>query len=322
MDYGLQKIYKEKSNITRTGYRALFLLKKLALSPLSREEIIKVLEPDPIINKDISKDSVTYTINTLKKAGCVISRPTRKTANKYVLKSHPFNITLKEEHIDALLTFRDTIVSHGDWELLIHMNNLYAKLARIAPNAETRDALYYKHPLRDINFDIINNLIIYSKTGRKALLLYDSPINGEEELGFSPEFITFENEKLYVWGHNLKYNSYGYLRIDKIKDILTHIYSAPKADEDNFKKPVINVKYRLKGYSAIMYSPNEYEILADDDDTKEFPLLIRAEVSNKFNFYQKILSYGTDCKIISPESAKKEFLDILKAIKTGYDHGR
>lgn len=321
MNYNLQNKYKEISNITRTGYRALFLLKKLLEKPLSREEMINILQQNPIINKDLSKDTVTYTVNTLKKAGCIISRPTKKTNNKYVLKSHPFNILFDKKHISALLDFRDTIISHNDWELLIHINNLYAKLAKIAPDTETRNALYYKHPLNEVNFDIINNLIIYSKTGKKALILYESPVNGIEELEFSPEFITFENEKLYIWGHNLKYNSYGYLRIDKIKNIINHIYCAPKAADDNFEKTIIPVQYRLKGYSASMYSPNEYEIIEETDKEKEYPLLIKAEVSNKFNFYQRILSYGKDCKIISPEPIKKEFVDILKSIKAGYNNG-
>lgn len=325
MDYNYQNKFKEISNITRTGYRALFLLKQLSKNPLSREEIINLLQKDPIINKDLSKDTITYTVNTLKKAGCVISRPTKKTNHKYILKSHPFNILLKKEHIEALLEFRDTVVSYNDWELLIHLNNFYAKLAKVAPDTETRNALYFKHPLKDISFDVMNKLIIYSKTGRKAILLYESPVNGVEKLEFSPEFIAFENEKLYIWGHNLKYDNYGYLRIDKIKDIVNHIYSAPKAANDNFKKTTINVMYRLRGHSALMYQPNEYEIMIesrkDTKDSLKFPVLIKAEVSNKFNFYQRILSYGTDCQIISPEHIKQEFVKILKSIKAGYSNG-
>lgn len=218
------------NNISKTGYRALFVLMKLLKKPYSREELALECQSDPIIKKDLSKDTVTYTINTLKKAGCIISRPSVKTDNKYVLKYHPFNTLLTAEHVDALQALRESVASLGDWELLIYLNNLYAKIARIAPDNETKELLIYKHPLTVVEF-------------------------------------------------------------------------------------------MLKGYSAIMYTDNEHEIIIKEDKDSEYPLTIRAEVSNKFNFYQRILSFGTDCKILSPQSVKDDILAELKNIKARYQNG-
>lgn len=312
--------HTDKSNITKTGYRALFLIMQLIQKPLSRDELVEILEADPIIKKDLSKDTITNTINTLRKAGCIISRPTQKTNNKYVLKSHPFNVLLSKEQIDALQTFRNCVVSNGDWRFLVYLNNLYLKISKFAPDEQSREILCTKHPFNEISLDIINNLLLFIKTKRKAVFVYKSPKHGLENLEFSPEYITFENEKLYVWGHNLKYDSFGYLRIDKIKEINTDLYKAPKASDDGFIKTSVDVEYVLKGYSAKTFIANEYEQIQETLSDGEYSLKILATVNNEFNFYQRILSFGADCKILTPDSVKNEFVEILKSIKAGYEN--
>ncbi len=69
-----------------------------------------------------------------------------------------------------------------------------------------------------------------------------------------------------------------------------------------------------------MYGENKEETVTYEDKDSEYPLTISAEVSNRFNFFQRILSYGTDCLIISPESAKAELKEHLKNIKAGYEN--
>lgn len=315
MNFLYNKELNENHNITKTGYRALFLLIQLIQQPLSRNELIGLLEENPILNKDFSKDTITNTINTLRKAGCIISRPSQKTQNKYVLKSHPFIIYLSPQHIKALQTFREGLIASGNWRLVFLLNNLYTKIAKLTKEECVAKTLKNNHPFKDIDIDIINNLILFIKTGKKARFIYTSPSSGAEELEFSPEYITFENQKLYVWGHNLKYDNFGYLRIDKIKEIATPIYKAQNAAEDHFEKPVLKVEYILKGNSLQTFVCNEYEEIIEKS---ECTIKVAANVSNKFNFYQRILSFGTDCKILTPKSAQKELLNILNKIKTGY----
>lgn len=315
MNFLYNKELNENHNITKTGYRALFLLMQLIKQPLSRDELIELVEENPILNKDFSKDTITNTINTLRKSGCIISRPSQKTQHKYVIKTHPFGIYLQSQHIKALQTFRESLVAGGNWRLVFLLNNLYTKISGRAQDSTDAEILQNHHPFKDIDIDIINNLILFIKTGKKARFIYNSSRNGIEELEFSPEYITFENQKLYVWGHNLKYDNFGYLRIDKIKAITTLIYNAPNAADDKLKKRIVKVEYLLKGNSAQIFACNEYEKIIEK---QENTLIIEANVSNKFNFYQRILSFGTDCKILTPESAQKELLNILMNIKAGY----
>lgn len=308
-----------ENNISKTGYRAMFVLFKLLKNPASRDELLEFFSKDPILKNDISKDTVTITVNTLKKAGCIISRPSQKTNNKYVLKSHPFDIHFSLSNINALQSLRESIVTFQDLHLLMHLNNLYIKIADLAPDEETKNLLIYKHPFSEINYDILNELVIYAWIKKPVNIFYNSPENKNENLEFIPEYLTFESDKLYVWGYCKKYNEFAYLRVDRIKQI-NLITTECESKNIKFKKSVKTVVYKLKGYSALMYSENKEETVTYEDKNSEYPLTIKAAVSNEFNFFQRILSYGTDCLIVSPNSAKIKLLEHLKNIKAEYEN--
>lgn len=307
-----------ENNLSKTGYRALFLLLKLMEKPRTREELISLVSQDPILKNDISKDTLTVTINTLRKAGCVIARPTWKSGSKYILRTHPFNTKLTAENINTLQILRDSISTLGDWQLLMNINHLYSKFAHFAPNEECRDLLLYKHALHDIDYKILNELILYIKLKKSVNICYDSPKHGIEEMDFTPENITFENEKLYIWGICQKYDKYCFLRIDRITNVclLTSIDIALKLPDT--EKDTDCIIYKLKGYSAMMYSENNNEVIIQSDSKSEYPLTIKSYPENKFNFFQRMLSYGTDCVITAPKSAQESFLQVLKNIKEGY----
>lgn len=312
------KIYSyAENNISKTGYRALWVLFKLLESPKSRDELINLFLDDEILTSDCSKDTITITINTLKKAGCVISRPTNKTNHKYVIKQHPFNVCFTREQVDALQSLREYIISFNDLKLLIYLNKLYFKIAHLAPDEESKDTLLYKHPLKNINFNILNELIIYSKIKKQTNICYKSPEHGEENLDFFPEYLTFENKKVNVWGFCPKYNSFSFLRVDRIHRVNLVTFSTV----NSIQKSSIDfeiIVYKLKGNSAEFFEADENDKVFNQIDSKGFSLLVETKSNNKFKFYQKILSYGTDCKIVAPESAKHEFSNILKKMKAGY----
>ena len=62
MNQALQKNPSTDNNISKTGYRALFLLKKLMESPKSREELLECFEQDIVIKNDISKDTILIAL--------------------------------------------------------------------------------------------------------------------------------------------------------------------------------------------------------------------------------------------------------------------
>ena len=191
MNQAYKKSLNTDNNISLTGYRSLFLLMELLKSAKTREELLYCFSKDPIIKSNLSKDTVTNTINALKAAGCVISRPTQKTENKYVLKSHPFIIRLSKENVQLLLAIRESIVTLGDWQLLINLNNLYAKIALLAPDWDSQRMLLYEHPFKYINSQIFSAILLNSKLKKHLMVCYNSPENGEENIikkvGGTPE---------------------------------------------------------------------------------------------------------------------------------------
>ncbi len=309
------------SNISKTGYRALFLLINLLKSPLSRDEILEIFKNDFIVQNSLSKDSVTNTINALKKAGCIISRPTQRTKNKYILRYHPFKTYLNKNHVEALQTLRENVVTLGDWELLIKLNDLYTKFAYFVEDDEVKNILLYNHPLKNIDINLLRRLISYCKSKQFININYISSINGAEGLDFIPEYITLENEKLYLWGYNKKYNEFAFLRIDKINQVNAVFFIDESSQSKHYHKEETIVTYKLKGLSAMMYLTEIGEKIIEESPEKEYQLTITAKVSNKFSFLQKILSYGTDCLIISPDSIKKELLKKLETMKSSYKNG-
>lgn len=311
-----------ENNISKTGYRALFVLRNLIKAPKSRDELIDLLIKNNFLISDISKDTITITINTLKKAGCIISRPSKKNNNKYVLISHPFNIKLTKENVKALCELRKNIISLNDFRLLVYLNNLYHKIAHLAPTTELQDKLLYNHPLNGIDYKILNELIIYSEIKKHINICYASPKYGEENLDFIPKHFTFENNKLYIWGFCKKHNDISYLRVDRIKKINLAIFSEKQNIDENFTQIEEKIQYKLKGYSASMYIKNKDEKIIANELNNEYPLTIECNTDNKFNFFQRILSYGTDCVIIKPQHIKQEFLTVLKTIKRGYEDGK
>ena len=60
---------------------------------------------------------------------------------------------------------------------------------------------------------------------------------------------------------------------------------------------------------------NALEKIINQNDDK---LTINAKTSNTFLLIQRLLSFGSNCKIISPENFKNEFVTLLKDMKAGY----
>ena len=81
-----------------------------------------------------------------------------------------------------------------------------------------------------------------------------------------------------------------YLRIDRILSVKTISLKSitPKINS-------IRVEYKLKN------SNGNYELISEI-------------ITNKFQFFQKVLSYGNDCIIISPKEIKNQVVEKLNNI--------
>ncbi len=309
-----------KTAISKTGYRALYLLRLLIASPRTREEILEAFEKDFVMAKDkkLSKDTVTNTINMLKACGCEIKRPNSKNGFKYELVSHPFSFGINKVQFQYLQELRKSLVTYGDWKLIDEINELYASLSEFAADEKMRSAMLNNRPLKNISSGVLNQLKKFIKTREIADIFYVSPRNGKEHIDFLPLFLRFESNKLYLWGFSYSYKNIGYLRADKILNISakTEPANIGPSECEEFKKSCLSVRYRLTGYSAHMFFEGVDDRVIFRDENS---VVVETVVYNEFNFLQKLMNFAADCEVISPVYFKNKLKEHIQQTRACYD---
>ena len=116
-------------------------------------------------------------------------------------------------------------------------------------------------------------------------------------------FLKYERDKLYIWGFSPIYNDFVALRADKILSYKVYEEHSPKI---------------LHG-SVIRYINFNKDYVPDENESfiEETPdgLIIDYKASNNFFAIQKFLEMGCDCKILSPEYFKRDFVNAVKSIQ-------
>lgn len=297
-------------NISLTAYRALLVLGLLMENPLSREEIANIFRENKITSKSFSLDTVRVTINTLKASGCRISRPTMKNKYKYSLLFHPFRIEFSDSQLDCLNEIRNNLVQLGDWQLILTINDFYRKIISKTQNESKMEIIQNAEPLYEVDKSILNTIVEGSVKNKELLIEYHSSQNGIEELRVISDRVFYEDGKLYLWCYSYKYDTYSYLRIDKIKAIKSISLHSKVINNTSYI-----ARYFIKGDSMLVFNPAQNERIIEKTDKK---ILVEADVLNEFKFIQRLLLLGADFSLVSPDSLKKKLISKLKSIKQGY----
>ena len=296
--------------ISLTGYRTLFVLKLLLEKGRSTDEIISILEKNKYTSKSLSKDTLRVTLNTLKKAGCKLSRPVQSNNYKYEILSHPFGLNLSQDDMNILFKIRQKIAENISWNEIIRLNEFYEKIFTLTFNENLMLNEQYTRPLINIDKYVLNTLTNPHLAGKKLKLIYASPQNGEEELDVIYKKLKYDNENLYLWCYIFKYNVNNYLNLEKIKSLIS-VSIADYTDKDNY----YDVVYKIWGEAAFTFNKKDYETIIEQTDEN---ITVKASVTNDFWFIQRILLFGSDVKIISPEAFKEKMINKIKQIKAGY----
>lgn len=302
------KIYdiKDLDSVSVTALRIISILNMLLIEPLSENEINEKLIENIIGSRYLSKDTICIYINTLRVISCEISRPTKKNGYKYVLKDHPFKLNFSQEEINSIIEARKYISTLGNWKMAIEIDDLFSKLYQYMSNESKKYFVSSKKTdlCREID---INNIDQYvgllekcCKENKNISVIYDSPNSGNKEIILKAEKLSLENGSLYLWGYNYEINEMAYLRLDRIKSITaTNFKGLGKSTK------ALEAKYKLDKKTMFAFVPSENDTILEEND-KEF--IILTKITNKFKFFQEILSYGSSCTIISPENIKKDVL--------------
>lgn len=312
MNTRYQVLEQEKNLwISLTGYRTLFILKLLLEKSRTIDELTDYLKNNRYTNKSVSKDTVRLTINTLKSAGCNISRPSRKNNYCYELISHPFNLDLSEIETETFIKLRELLSENLSWNEVFALNSLYEKIFSLAKNPEYINLIKDTMPLGGINKDLLFELSNPKLAGKKIQINYLSTKNGEENLDIVPHKIKNENGRFYLWCYIFKYKMNNLLNLEKIKKI--NFISTEKYDiEDS----LYDVTYKLSGISMLDFETKDYETVIEK--TKDY-IIVKAEVNNEFWFIQRLLQFCGDFTIISPDFFKEKLINKVKSIRKLYE---
>lgn len=296
--------------ISITGYRMLFILKLLLEKGRGIDEIIDILKDNPITSKSVSKDTVRLTIKSLKSIGCEILRPSKSTNFKYVLISHPFGLKLTEKDFELLLMLRGKYSLEIPYDKVFILNNLYEKLVSLTNNELLIQRTLDTNPLGNIDKKILAEFSSKKLNGKKINIEYISPEYGTENIDIIPEKITYENGKLYLSCYIFKYKTSSVLNMERIKKINSvDIFPSQKVDD------FFDVRYEVFGMSYMTFDVAENEKIIEDTKSS---IVVEAKVNNEFLFVQRLLLFGSDFKIISPDFFREKLISKIKLIQKGY----
>lgn len=310
-----EKNFSEKRKkiwISLTGYRTLLILKLLIEKSRTANEIINILKNNKITNKSVSKDTVRLTINTLKAAGCKISRPSRTNGYTYVLKSHPFALNLTDEEFSVIMKMRNETALNLHWEKVFILNDLYEKIMQVSASEEKINYNADTKPFPNIDINFIKKFEEYIASSRKVQIRYNSPKNGDEDIDIIPEKISYENGMLYLIAYSFKYNEKSLFSFERIKAI-NSVYLFSSHEKEN----TYEVVYKVTGNFVYTFEKKDYETIIE---RKNNAIIVKAVVDNEFCFMQRVLSFGTDFKIISPSFFREKLINKIKQIQKGYEN--
>ena len=296
--------------ISTTGYRTLLILKSLMEKNCTIDELVEIVKKDSITNKAVSKDTVRIAINTLKSAGCEILRPNKANAYKYQLVKHPFVLHIDENELQVLVRLREKLADEVKYTDVFTINDLYEKLISLTCNKNLEIYIKDTQPLKNVNRKVLDELSNPKLAGKKVQIKYLSPEFGEEDIDVIPQKVTYESGKIYLWCYIFKYNKNSMLSFERILKVNSINISQYFKKDSSYE-----VIYEVFGNSFASFKEKENEEIIEKNENS---IKVRAVVDTEFLFIQRILLFGTDFKIISPDFFREKLINKIKLIRKGY----
>lgn len=300
------------SNISITAYRAIKILKLLIEKPRSSAEIIGYLQKDEITNKSTSEDTLRITINSLKASGCDISRPSPANNYKYILNSHPFKKQLTKTQIKILLKIRQEFLNCNEWKKVIKINQLYDKISDMIKDEEISNLLSYKKPFSKIKPDVLKFFMEDKLEKKEVILTYNTSSQKSEIINIRTDYVYCQAGRLYIMAWYYKRNSFAYFNAEKISEIFS-IKPIVQISENPDIKTIV---YKITGDDVLTYKEAEDEkILVKEKNY----IVVQATVKSEFKIFQRLLSFGSNFELISPDDMKQKLYEKLFKICARYE---
>ncbi len=294
-----------------TGYRTLVILNLLMESPKSNDEINEYFFNHQYIKEKFSNDTLRIYINSLRQIGCEITRAKKSNKQKYELISHPFTYDIPQNHINAIEKLYKNMYDKIDIKEVIAIENLFEKLSSYTKNNTAQESLKSISVLKNINKNILEDLIMHCKNKNQITFLYNSPKSNAKKIEIIAGKLSFKSGKLYIFGDNLTHSEYSYFSVDRIIEICSIKFQKEKKEF-----PSLKVIYELKNKNEEYIPDIDEKIIKKTKDK----LTIEVNSKNEFSLIQKMLHMANDCKVIAPEDFKTKLLNKLKAMEASYEN--
>ncbi len=296
-----------------TGFKSLVVFSLLLEAPRSYDEINEYFKNHEFIKEPVSIDTLRVYLTSLRMVGCEIIRTRKADGGKYKLVSHPFELKVSDEQIKSIVKVYKAVSKNIELYELIILEKFLRKISLLINNPDLTAAIEKMSILSGVNLELAGQLIRHCKNKDQITFLYNSPKSGDKEIEIITDKVELNNNKLYLYGTGLDYKQYGYFPISRIKAVVS---------VSMFKTDISNIETLTVGYE-LNINPNEIKLTDEEKliDIKDGKLLIESTTSNPFIIKQRVLSFGTGCKVLYPDSFRNEIINTLKKMREGYLNG-
>lgn len=293
-----------------TGYKSLLIFSLLIDGPKSFQEIAEVVNSKEFLKDSISADTLRVYINSFKRMGCEVNRIKGKdNISKYVITKHPFMLNPTTEQLESIIKIYKSLVKNLDIQELLCVYNFLEKLGIAIDNESFIAEIKNLSFLKDVNKNLLEQLITCCENNYKISVLYNSPHSGEKDIEIQTDKIEIYNNKIYLYGYGFEYNEYCKFPVSRIQKINSVDINPLK---EKYSK-TIKIVYELDNTCLYLLNSDE-KILKSNHSTST----IEMTTTNLFLAKQRLLEYGYLCKIIEPEDFKNDFVKLLQDMKKEY----
>ncbi|EIJ38678.1 hypothetical protein JoomaDRAFT_1667 [Galbibacter orientalis DSM 19592] len=246
-------------------------------------------------------------------------------------------IELLNEEIDALLFYFKTINQYRDYPIFTEISMTTKKVIDSSNIPLKTKELFEqdtlleteRHPLIP-GLGLITGLLESIANQNIIEVNYRRHNKDPKKHLIKPLLLKEDKLLWYLIGINIKYDSLITFGLDRIisfkntgedfekiefdsQEYFKHSFGVTVTDEDPIEV-IISFNSRQGHYLKTLPIHNTQEII---EENSEF-LIIKVMVKPSYEFYSKILSYGSDAKIISPKSVIDKVIDTLNKAKDQY----
>lgn len=189
------------------------------------------------------------------------------------------------------------------------MEEFFEKIGAYIKNEDFINEAKKVSLLKEIDKELLKTLLDCCDKKNQIIINYNSPNSGTKPMELIADKIEIQNGKIYLCGIGFEYKQYGTFLVSRIKDICE--IKTQNSMPEGLKE--LNVVYEL--YNNPNPDLEDYEKIIEQTEEK---VIIEAVTTNPFLLRQRLLALGPNCKILSPDDFKNEFVTLLKNMKAGY----